>query len=292
MSRDAGNTKASNEPITPTGRVRAVQHPFDAWLFHPLAARLAQSLSHTPVTPNMVSLAGGLAIVAAGYLYLQASGPLFILFGFLVHASWHVLDGADGDLARLTGKSSPSGEIFDGICDYFGHIILYLTLAYALSSELGWGALAMAVAAGASRILQANFYESQRRQYMQWVHGVAWLRTSKHEPDARKRSPLVDQYLKLADFIAPSAPEIDRAMADPHKAGRLKEKIEQAGAKSLYGSSWLGAPHRTLALGIAIFAGSPVWFFLFETIVLNVIFVVSILRARHTLAELQQLAQD
>jgi phosphatidylglycerophosphate synthase len=38
----------------------------------------------------------------------------------MLHMGWHVLDGADGDLARMTGRASPQGELFDGICDYVG----------------------------------------------------------------------------------------------------------------------------------------------------------------------------
>ncbi|WP_394730708.1 CDP-alcohol phosphatidyltransferase family protein [Altererythrobacter sp. GH1-8] len=273
---------------TATGRIRAAQHPLDAMLFHPLAERLARLLSKTPVSPNMVSFAGGLAIVIAAIAYLQQAWPWSALLGFAIHSLWHVLDGADGDLARMTGKASPSGEIFDGICDYSGHILLYLMLAYAASPALGWSALGLALAAGASRIVQANFYETQKRQYLDWVHGVAWLRTKPCESIESKQSTLGQAYLKLADYLVPRDAVLEQALSEPGKAGPLKQRLTQFGPQALYGSDLLGAPYRTIALALSMLAGSPVWYFLFEIIILNMVLWTSIRRTRRTLADLAQ----
>ena len=55
----------------------------------------------------------------------------------LILTAAHVVDGADGDLARLTGRSSPIGEMVDGLCDYLSHIVLYLVLGWWLSGTGG-----------------------------------------------------------------------------------------------------------------------------------------------------------
>ncbi|NVE94945.1 CDP-alcohol phosphatidyltransferase family protein [Altererythrobacter lutimaris] len=280
------NSNVNDASLTSTGRVRAVQHPVDVLIFHPLAARLAKALSHTPITPNMVSFAGGLAVVLAAIIYVHENWAFSVALGFLVHASWHVLDGADGDLARLTGKSSPQGEVFDGICDYAGHIALYLILAWALSQSMGWLGWVLGVGSGLSRIPQTIFYESQRRQYMQWVHGIPWLRTSTSQEKAADASGLSTTYLKAAGILAPSAPAIERALADPNKAEAMRTRLVATGPEKLFGSTLLGQPYRTLALGASMLTGSPVWYFLFEIIVLHVVLAFSIFRARRTLTEL------
>ena len=46
--------------------------------------------------------------------------------------AWHVTDGADGDLARLKGTASPTGELVDGVCDYSGHVFMYFAFAFLL----------------------------------------------------------------------------------------------------------------------------------------------------------------
>lgn len=265
-----------------------MQHPLDAMLFHPLAEKLAQSLSATQVTPNMVSASGGLMVVLAGVAYAQGNWPWSVLLGFLLHASWHVLDGADGDLARICGKASPQGEIFDGICDYLGHISLYLTLIYAGFQQGGWTLLALGLAAGASRVFQANFHESQRRQFMHWIYGTAWLRTERENPAQSASNALGKGYLKLAEMLAPGDPLVDAALAGPARSAAVKKRLEELGPGAFAGSSLLGAPYRTLALGAAMLAGSPIWYFLYEIIVLNLVLAQGVYRSRRSLSLLQE----
>ena len=155
------------------GEAKAARHrppELEDWLnsriYHPAARRLALALAPTAVTPNAVSAIGFAAIVAAGLAYLLIPLPLGALIGFLLHASWHVWDGADGDLARLTGKTSPLGEVIDGICDYLGHFCLYGLLAALLDDSIGWVAWPIAILSGCCRAVQANHCESQRRTYL------------------------------------------------------------------------------------------------------------------------------
>ena len=156
ISNGPGPAQNDERPAVPE-RLRSLQNPLDRSLYHPLAARLARALARTPVTPNMVSIAGGVLIVLAGFAYVGLAWPAAVLAGLILHMSWHVLDGADGDLARLTGRVSPIGEIVDGICDYLGHILLYLILAYYASSSIEIWAWIIAIAAGLSRGRASQF---------------------------------------------------------------------------------------------------------------------------------------
>lgn len=120
-----------------TGKPRELQGPLNHYLFHPLARRLAVLLVPTAVTPNMVSLVGAVMVMGAGVLYALVGGVAGVALGFALHLAWHVVDGADGDLARLSGRASPVGEIVDGVCDYAGHVVVYLLLAWTLSAAIG-----------------------------------------------------------------------------------------------------------------------------------------------------------
>ena len=162
-------------------RKRELQDPLNHYLYHPLAWQLARRLAHTPLTPNMVSVLGGLLVVAAGIVYFGIGSyapvwPWGALLGLALHMGWHVVDGADGDLARITGKTSPLGELVDGICDYASHIVLYVLLAFVLTRAIGPGwAWFWTLSAGGSHIVQSNFVEVQRRFYQYWTYGVPWL---------------------------------------------------------------------------------------------------------------------
>lgn len=253
------------------GRDVQMQHPLDRMIYHPLAAQLAKVLSRSFVTPNMVSVAGGLAIILAGLFYVQPGWPLTAIVGFAIHCCWHVLDGADGDLARLTGRSSPTGEIVDGICDYAGHIVLYLLLAATAFSAVGWIAWVLVVAAGASRVVQANFHEVQRRRYQSWTAGRHWIGSGEPGSQGGVMASLANGYLRLAQKTVPPQPAIDAAAADPARSAQIAAALRAVGHKRITGSDLLGANPRTLALGASMLAGSPLYFFLFEAVVLNLV---------------------
>ncbi|MEZ5682109.1 MAG: CDP-alcohol phosphatidyltransferase family protein [Erythrobacter sp.] len=286
-SNDAGRAPGAGV----TDRVVELQNPLDRVLYHPLAARLARALAGTFVTPNMVSVAGGLAIVAAGLIYIQPGWPLPALLGLLVHMGWHVFDGADGTLARMTGRASPSGEIIDGICDYAGHIVLYLMLAGAAFVSEGWLVWALAVAAGLSRVLQANFHEVQRRHYLNWTYGVAWL-GSGGSRDAHGILALAGRtYLHIATLLAPEYPDIGEVASDPARSEQVAARMRELGPSALSGSALLGANYRTLALGASMIAGTPLWYFIYEAVFLNLVLFASVSRSRLTIAGLREALQ-
>ena len=264
-------------------RPRELQDPLNHYLYHPLAWQLARRLARTPLTPNMVSVIGGLFVVAAAAVYAQATWWLPALVGMALHLSWHVLDGADGDLARITGKSSPMGELVDGVCDYLSHIILYLVLGWVLQHQVGWTAWLYVVVAGASHVLQANHVEVQRRQYQWWVYGVPWLRNT-HNADSEtgkgSAGALVSGYLSLASGMTPYALRIDAAIeaaqTDPAALERIRGAVKAEAPPLLRICKILGPNPRTVILGLSMIAGSPLYYFVYQSTVLNLLLVISV----------------
>lgn len=265
-------------------RPRELQDTLNRKLYHPLARRLALWLAHTPVTPNMVSVAGAFLVIAAAIVYIQPFVPAAALLGLLIHMSWHVVDGADGDLARLTGRSGPKGEIVDGICDYASHVVLYLILGFQLQQAIGPVAWVATLGAGFSRIVQANHYEALRRQYQWWAYGVPWLRQS--QPDSSGQGGTLSRaYVTLARWLVPDAGSIDRALQEQPGDGSAKAVVRGM-AGGLLPPQVLGANYRTLMLGASMLVGSPLYYFIYEAVVLNGVLLVSIGRSRRAVERL------
>lgn len=255
-------------------------------LYHPLAWRLARRLASTPITPDMVSAAGALAIMLAAAAYSQLAWPWGVALGLALHMGWHVLDGADGDLARLTGRSSPHGELVDGICDYLGHIVLYVTMGFIAAEQIGATGWALMWAAGASRVAQAAHYEGARRQYQLVVYGTPWLASTAPAPSASgRRHPFVIYYLWLTGLIVPHGAALTEALRDPAAHAALRAAMRGRGAAFLPQMSLLSANYRTLAVGAAMLAGRPQWYFLFEILVLGAVLLGSMARVRRVFAE-------
>ena len=280
-------------PVRPQ-RPRELQDSLNHYVYHPLAWQLARQLARTPISPNMVSVFGGLMVAAAGFVYLglapfAQSWPLSAWLGMALHMGWHVVDGADGDLARMTGRSSPIGEMVDGLCDYLSHIVLYALLAWLLWHEggffSGWHAVLLILAAGISHAVQANHAEVQKRQYQYWVYGTPWLRMSHSKGDsATSRSwaaRLVSAYIGLASGMTPHALQIDRAVeaakGDPARLAAIAAAVRSESPPLLLMTKVLGPNPRAVLLGLSmVLQASPLPYLLYQAVVLNLLLALSV----------------
>jgi phosphatidylglycerophosphate synthase len=269
-------------------RPRELQDALNWYLYHPLAWQLAKRLARTPLTPNMVSVIGAMFVLGAALFYAQPpflpAWPLSAAIGMALHMTWHVVDGADGDLARLTGKASPIGEMVDGICDYTSHIVLYLTLGWILSHALGGWGWALCVAAGFSHVVQSNHVEVQRRSYEWWVYDKPWLRVTHAQAGAATQrsgfGAIATGYLALASGVGGASLAIDAALAaasgNPARREHIRAIARDAAGPLLPVLKALGANPRAIVLGLSMLAGSPLWYFLYQTVVLNLLLVWSV----------------
>jgi phosphatidylglycerophosphate synthase len=266
-----------------------LQDPLNHYLYHPLAWQLARGLARTPVTPNMVSILGGLCVVAAAFVYAQSGWPLSAVLGMALHMAWHVVDGADGDLARMTGRSSPIGEMVDGLCDYLSHIVLYIVLGWVLAQAIGGSAWLWMVVAGISHAVQSNHVEVQRRQYQYWVYDTSWLRMSHGGSDsATGNSPfaaVVSAYLNVASGMTPHALRIDAAVeaakGDPIRLAAIREAVSTEAPRLLAICKLLGPNPRAIVLGLSMIGAGrsglgPLYYFMYQAVVLNVLLAASV----------------
>ena len=92
--------------------------PFFARLFSPLI----QALARTPVTPNMITVAGTLGVAAAAL----AMFPIGWLFPGAATATVFIFtDMLDGQLARIKGSSGNYGAFLDSTMDRFGDAAIF-----------------------------------------------------------------------------------------------------------------------------------------------------------------------
>jgi phosphatidylglycerophosphate synthase len=285
-----------SKPDHSHGRPPELEDWLNRTLYHPLSRRLAQRLQFTPVTPNAVSVASGLMVVAAAAMYFGVGrvwgenwfglwgGVWAAMLGLLLHLTWHVLDGADGDLARMTGRSSQFGEIIDGVCDYLGHVVLYFALGAVLAGQIGPIGWLLMAAAGFARAAQTVFFETQRRQYQYWVYDTPWLRNSAgpSKPTRGSLGVVARFYLRLSNILSAGGAQVDAMLAGLPQAKRmaLGPFIKAKMMPVMTYISVLSSNYRTLVIGIAMIAGQPIGIVIFELGVLSV-FLWSAMRRSH-----------
>ena len=287
---DAGSVRARPLNLVRPMRPRELEDTLNHKLYHPLAWQLARLLARTPLTPNQVSVSGGLSVVCAGIAYISplwggpflpsGAWPFSAMLGMLLHMAWHVIDGADGDLARMTGRTSPYGEMIDGLCDYASHVVLYVLLGVFMSATLGAWAWAITIPAGLAHAVQSTHVESQRRFYLYWVYGKPWLNNARpdgHGPFAW----LVALYLRLALGSTPSALAIDRTVTaaadDAPQLERLRGLIRDQMPPLLRLEKLLGPNSRAIALGLSmLLTASPLAYFVYGGVWMSLLLVLSI----------------
>ena len=85
---------------------------------------LARLLGHTPVTPNQVSVASLLVALGAFLAFVYGQN---VIAAILAQAS-SIVDGVDGDLARVKKMTSAFGGFMDGILDRYSDALIVLGL--------------------------------------------------------------------------------------------------------------------------------------------------------------------
>ena len=105
-----------------------METPYDGFVSRHLNRRVsrpvARLLSHTPVTPNQVSVAS--LGVALGSFFAFAYGQHIV--GALLAQGSSIADGVDGDLARLKSMTSAFGGFMDAILDRYADALILLGL--------------------------------------------------------------------------------------------------------------------------------------------------------------------
>ena len=119
----------------------------DTWIHH-LARVVVRPLAKTAVTPNQLTTARlATGIAAAGMLAIGREPWPDVAAGVFVLAM--VLDRADGELARMTGKTSPFGHAYDLVADALCNALIFVALGVGLrAGGFGLFAIPMGAAAG------------------------------------------------------------------------------------------------------------------------------------------------
>ncbi|WP_321398022.1 CDP-alcohol phosphatidyltransferase family protein [Emcibacter sp.] len=269
-------------------RTNEIEEFTNLYLIHPVSSWLVPRFAALRVTPNMVSLSGMLAGFFAGFAYYNYHDSLSAILGFALMLTWHILDGADGQLARLTQTQSEIGKVIDGICDYVVFISVYIALGLTLAPDLGPWIWALVIMAGVSHAIQAGAYETQRQEYDFWGHGKLSARLP--EPEelqkglngglfGRIAGKLECGYVKMqyafSGVETAQRHEIQHLLdKNPEQAGEIRAIYRLVFSRSVKLWSVMCANYRTFAIFIACIIREPVVYFLFEVVILNLVLMI------------------
>ena len=288
-----------------TFKAREVEGILDLHFYRPIGFRLAGLFAQLKMTPATVSLLAGTFGVIAGHLYFYRSLGINIA-GMVLHVCANALDNADGQLARLTRQESRKGRIIDSVADHLGFasVYIHLTLRCALAgaSPAIW---LLALGAAISHALQGAAADYYRTAFLYFADGrrteidsSSVLRSDYRKLSWRQRAWdkfLLALYLNFTlqqEMLAPRLKKLrETASAVFHGRipGWLEQRYRDAACHMLKWWRLLMTNTRMLVLFLVLFLGQPVYYFWFELIPLNVLFIYLIVRQEKMAKSLERL---
>jgi len=190
----------------------------DRRFFRPLGWRIATALQPTRVSADAVTLASLVLGVLAGHMFwyrnawINAAGVLLFIIS-------DVLDSADGQLARLRGKSTRMGRILDGLADTGRFVSLYGHLGARLYVAHGWNGAVLALAALLSHSYQAAAADFIRQAYLYFAVGSGSELDVEQSPTPENASLwsrisawIYGDYLRRQAWLFPQTTALARAL--------------------------------------------------------------------------------
>jgi phosphatidylglycerophosphate synthase len=112
-------------------------YPLTRYVYRPVSVPIAGLLARTPVGPTEVSIGSALLCLAGAVAFARSAYVLGVILTF----AGSITDCVDGDLARLTGRTSPRGALLDSVLDRWTDAALIIGLALSDLDRYGAAAL-------------------------------------------------------------------------------------------------------------------------------------------------------
>ena len=253
-------------------RTAEIEEITNLYFIHPVASRLVPLAARMRVSPNALTLAGMLFGLLAAFAYYRYQDPRFVVLGFVLMIAWHIMDGADGQLARLTKSQSQFGKVLDGISDSVTFLAVYAALALALARQYGPQAYVLVLVSTVCHAIQSASYELQRQEYVRWMRGGSPSPAKgAHTAAIARPFEFLDRlfYFGLSFPTADVTRKINASMSaaldrQPARAALIRERYSQIFAPLVRRWSILSANYRTLGIFICALLAVPQYYFWFE----------------------------
>jgi len=282
-----------NAKIESTYKHKDVEEFIDIYFFRPLGYRLARSARSLRLTPNALTIIGMITGVVSGHLFYYSSLTINIVGIFLKIFS-NALDSADGQLARMTHSESQMGRILDGISSHviFSSIYIHLCLRYIHEGNSKW-IFAVALFAGAGHYIQAGWGDYYRNAYLYFVRGKEFCEIGSSDQLLTQyralewKNSFPNKFIKYIDIKYIQSLQaftqsyrtlrslIDKAYQGEVPPWLAREYRKTIGPMNKY-YNILTINVRQFTLFALLLLKRPELFFLFELIVLSIVFIYAI----------------
>ena len=161
---------------------------------------MTRILMHTPIRPNHVTAFALLVSIAAAVTasFATAASAWWLLVGALLWQLASMLDGIDGELARLKFTESKIGEWFDTLTDDIGKFVFFIGSgvgAAAVSGQGIWLQLCI-LGVGVQFVVAMNLYRKLLKTGSGSHYALAW------EVDEEPKQTWAARFYRKIEFMS------------------------------------------------------------------------------------------
>jgi hypothetical protein len=242
----------------------------DVFFFRPCGWIIARGARLLGMRPTHLSIVGGLIGTAGGAsLYDTSCGAL----AFLLLLLSEIIDSADGQLARMTGRMTELGRVMDGVGDYVRHAAVYIAIAAGMIHHGGDSfVLVWMLLAGISNAIQSQMYDYHRTAYVTVVgKGCAPTNNAARVPSWIRW--LYSGYLTMQGWLTGEHRKVETALVARSVKGQVREEDRARYREYFYrpvrGWNILGSNTGLYALGLLIWLHRVDLFLIFMLLPMN-----------------------
>jgi len=266
----------------------------DIYFYRPIGYRWALLFNKLNIPPNTVTIAGIIIGIAAGICF-YFSDLIINISGMLLLVWANSYDSADGQLARMTGKTSMLGRLLDGLCGTIWFAIIYVAICFRLDPSWGLWIWALAVITGFFHGKQAAMADYYRNIHLFFLKGKSGSELSEYttlKDNYNKmswRHNLIDKlfnffyirYTKDQETWAPNYQQMIKIIREKYPEEipeRFRTTFREKSLPLMKYTNMLSFNTRVIALFVALFLNQPWLYFVFELSVLNIMLIYMVVR--------------
>ena len=295
----------TNNSLQATFKSQDTEEWLDIHFTRPLGLLWARFFNHFDIHPNVVTILSIILGAAAGVMFYYPD-LTHTLMGIFLLVWANLYDSADGQLARMTGKKTRWGRILDGFAGDVWFFTIYAAICLRLQeqpipgTDEPWGVWIWLMAAVSGLIChgkQCQLADYYRNIHLYFIKGKSGSELDRFDALRKEFHSLswskdgvwklflyfYGNYTRSQEQMTPAFQRFRAALSERYAGSELSDALRADFRKGslplMKYANILTFNTRAIVLYLSLLAGHPWFYFAFELVVMNILFLY--MRNRH-----------
>lgn len=288
-----------NNSLQATFKSQDTEEWLDIHFTRPLGLLWARFFNHFDIHPNVVTILSIILGAAAGVMFYYPD-LTHTLMGIFLLVWANLYDSADGQLARMAGKKTRWGRILDGFAGDVWFFTIYAAICLRLQeqpipgTDEPWGVWIWLMAAVSGLIChgkQCQLADYYRNIHLYFIKGKSGSELDRFDALRKEFHSLswskdgvwklflyfYGNYTRSQEQMTPAFQRFRAALSERYAGSELSDALRADFRKGslplMKYANILTFNTRAIVLYLSLLAGHPWFYFAFELVVMNILFL-------------------